>query len=424
MASVITETTKSGRKRYRVAFRDEHGTRKAVRLSGVSKKDAGEICSKVQAIVSARISGAPLANSVADWLSNAGDELHGKLAAAGLCDERKAATLGDWLDRYIATRRAKVADSTVASWLAARRRLTEYLGENRDLRSIAPADAAAWQEQLQGRYARATIANVTKKAKQFFADAADTGYVDASPFTKLVAGSMANDDRNVYVPAADVLRIIDDHAPNAEWRLLIALGRFGGLRVPSEALLLRWEDIDWQAGTMRVTSPKTVRHGKGYRVVPLFSELRRYLEEAFDPTEERCIPSYSGRGCNLRTSLLKLIEKAKLKPWPRPWHNLRASRQTDLAALYPLHTVTAWLGNTPSVATEHYLSVLPEHMAAAVAGPEPKPQGGDAGGGAQGGGDRRNAAPTDGTTPTKNPEKTSVSRGLGRCVSAPSRTRT
>jgi hypothetical protein len=62
-----------------------------------------------------------------------------------------------------------------------------------------------------------------------------------------------------------------------------------------------------------------------------------------------------------------MIGRAGLTRWPRLWHNLRASRQTDLVARFPLHTVSEWLGNTPSVATRHYLTVRPEDFAAAVA---------------------------------------------------------
>ena len=37
---------------------------------------------------------------------------------------------------------------------------------------------------------------------------------------------------------------------------------------------------------------------------------------------------------------------------------MRASRETELAQDgFPIHTVTAWLGNTPRIALKHYLTV-------------------------------------------------------------------
>lgn len=71
-----------------------------------------------------------------------------------------------------------------------------------------------------------------------------------------------------------------------DWRLIVALARSGGLRCPSEHPALRWRDIDWEHGRIKVTSPKTARHPNGgSTVIPLFLGLRPYLAEAFDLAE-------------------------------------------------------------------------------------------------------------------------------------------
>ena len=51
----------------------------------------------------------------------------------------------------------------------------------------------------------------------------------------------------------------------------------------------------------------------------------------------------------------KILRQAGAEPWERLLQNLRASRETGLAKLYPLQFVTAWLGNTPMFARESYL---------------------------------------------------------------------
>ena len=56
-------------------------------------------------------------------------------------------------------------------------------------------------------------------------------------------GSTANPDRQRFIDQATIAKVIDA-CPNAEWRTLVALSRYAGLRVPSEALLLRWQDIN------------------------------------------------------------------------------------------------------------------------------------------------------------------------------------
>src|SRR5262245_50576640 len=58
---------------------------------------------------------------------------------------------------------------------------------------------------------------------------------------------------------------------------------------------------------------------------------------------------------NLRTSFNKIIRRAGLTPWPEPFQNLRASRETELAAAYPLHVVCAWIGKSTLIAQKHYL---------------------------------------------------------------------
>lgn len=157
---------------------------------------------------------------------------------------------------------------------------------------------------------------------------------------------------------------------NPTWRVIVALSRYGGLRCPSEVLSLRWQDIDWDAGRIVVQSPKTEHHvGKASRTIPLFAELRPILAEAFEIAAEGAVYVVDGgyretamtskgwANCNLRTQLERLLKRAGLQPWPRLFHAMRASRETELAKQYPIHVVTAWLGNTPRIALKHYLQV-------------------------------------------------------------------
>jgi hypothetical protein len=53
------------------------------------------------------------------------------------------------------------------------------------------------------------------------------------------------------------------------------------------------------------------------------------------------------------------------EPWPRLFHNLRGSLETDLFEKFPAHVVVAWLGNSERIALKHYLKVTDNHLAAA-----------------------------------------------------------
>jgi len=61
-----------------------------------------------------------------------------------------------------------------------------------------------------------------------------------------------------------------------------------------------------------------------------------------------------------------MLKKEGIKQWPRLFHNLRASRETELARKFDIKTVTTWLGNSPMVAMEHYLQTTPEHFERAL----------------------------------------------------------
>ena len=140
--------------------------------------------------------------------------------------------------------------------------------------------------------------------------------------------------------------------------------RYGGLRTPSETLLLRWSDINWGEGRMLIHSPKTEHHEGGEsRLVPLFPELAPLLREAFTAAEagtEFVIAKHRKRGANLRTHLLRIMAKAGVKPWPKLLQNCRSTRQTELCERWPEHIVCAWIGNGKVIAREHYLQVRDE----------------------------------------------------------------
>src|SRR5205823_833180 len=70
---------------------------------------------------------------------------------------------------------------------------------------------------------------------------------------------------------------------------------------------------------------------------------------------------------NLRTQLQRIIRRAGLKPWPKLFHNLRASRETELMADHPIHVVCAWIGNSALIAKKHYLQVTDDDYTKATA---------------------------------------------------------
>ena len=191
-----------------------------------------------------------------------------------------------------------------------------------------------------------------------------------SPFADMKGVNVqANQERDFFVTRKMAERVLDA-CPNNEWRLIFALSRFGGLRCPSETLLLRWGDVDWERGRMTIRSKKTERYeGKATRVIPVFPDLKPHLEEAFDlaePGGEYVVARYRDAGTNLRTQLERIIERAGLVPWPKLFQNLRQSRATELAAEFPAHVAADWLGHSTMVAQKHYWRTTDEDFEKAL----------------------------------------------------------
>jgi hypothetical protein len=72
------------------------------------------------------------------------------------------------------------------------------------------------------------------------------------------------------------------------------------------------------------------------------------------------------KNANLRSEMTRLLRRAGVSGWPRLFHSMRASRQTELQREFPLHVVCSWLGNSPRIAQQSYLLVTEYDFARAA----------------------------------------------------------
>ena len=346
------------------------GKRRSIRLGSVNKKTAESVKLKVEhlnALVTAKL---PMDTETAQWVGKIGDDLAAKLAAAKLIPARVSQHLGAFLAGYVERRTPDSKPATIENLSTVCNDLTRYFGDGQPLREVTAALADGFRSHyLNRKLAAATAARRLKTVRMLFKHAAKMQLIDANPFADVTIQSVLPAGRKAYVTPADTAKILAECNPT--WRILVALARFGGLRCPSEVLSLKWSDVNWATERMTVPSCKTEHiPGKAYRVVPIFAALRPYLRDAFElaadgaeyvvSTDYRAAAFRPGgwKNCNLRTTFLKIIRRAGVKPWPRLFQNLRASCETDLMASHPIHAVTAWIGNSPTVAMKHYLQVL------------------------------------------------------------------
>jgi integrase len=375
MASIVNDP--NGRRR--ILFVAPDGSRKTIRLGKVDRKTAESICRHVEALLAAKIAGQPTPRDTAVWLANIGAVLRDKLAAVGLVEAPKRMMLGEFLKQYILSR-PDVKPATLEVWRQPCRNLTEFFGEDKPLRNITTGDCDQFKAWLMTqKLAAATVAKRLSFARTFLHVARKHKLIDENPFSEVKIPTANVSLRQRFIGRDMVQKLLD--VANPTWRTIIALARFGGLRCPSEVLSLEWRHVDWERGRLTVPSPKTDRFsGKESRTIPLFPELRRYLEEAFELAEPGQTHVVGGdhlakasrptgwKSCNLRTTFGKLVKRAGLEPWPRLFHNLRSSRETELLEEYPIHVVASWMGHDVRVSLRHYAQTTEEHFERASGG--------------------------------------------------------
>ena len=293
-----------------------------IRLGKVSQRTAEAIKIKVEQLNTATIAGHTPDDETARWLAGLDQVLAKKLARAGLIvdPDRHTATLGPFLDQYISGRK-DVKPGTIEHLRRVEKNLLEFFGTNKPLRDISLGDAERFRLFLVDKpLGKNTVARRCGRGKQFFKFAMRSRLIVDNPFADQKTSVGANRSRDYFVSQEEAQKVLDA-CPDAQWRLLFALGRYGGLRCPSEHLRLRWCDIHWDRGRITVTSPKTEHHPGGEsRVIPIFPELRPYLEEAWEQTDagtEYVLTRRRNCGVNLRTQLIRrLVEILAWKSSP------------------------------------------------------------------------------------------------------------
>ncbi|MHC4524920.1 MAG: tyrosine-type recombinase/integrase [Planctomycetota bacterium] len=284
--------------------------------------------------------------------------------------KRKTYTVESWCKKYIAMRKKdkKTKSDTIRKLENVSNRLSLFFKDT-PLHEVNPLEAKNFRTFLTGAVGHAE--NTARKhiaiSRQFFNAAIESWPISENPFKGQPVTIRANKARFFYI-APEIAQKVLNACPNAEWRLIFGLARFGGLRCPSEVLRLKWQDIDFEKEQFTVHATKTEHHAdSGIRTVPMFPELKSLFQDVFDqakPGTVYCITQYRDKTVNLRTQLTRIIMRADLKPWPKLFQNCRSTRETELFKLTGgnIKAVCEWIGNSPVVAMQHYAQITEADM--------------------------------------------------------------
>ena len=153
-------------------------------------------------------------------------------AAVGLVPERaarEATTLGLFLDSYLSSR-TDIKPSTRELLARVRDHLANYFGAGKLLAAISPGDADEFRLHLQKSIGENTVRRMCGRSKQFFRAAVRKRLIEQNPFGDMRDTAVqANRSREYFLSRGDADKVLEA-CPDADWRLIFVLSRYGGLR--------------------------------------------------------------------------------------------------------------------------------------------------------------------------------------------------
>jgi len=349
-----------------------------------TKKKAEEIGRKLDALAFDATQGDTPSPAIAEWLLSLPDRQHKKLASWGLvtprieaCKVSDAITIANWVDRYIVHGKGTRKESTEKQLEAAKDALVRFFGCERTIDTLTPNDAEDFRLWLQTKarivkkdepekgLAKNTVRRRMGRCREIFNLALRRGLIDVNPFADEAVSVGSNPERQFFVPHDWIEKCIATLKPTErtqlserkreDWRIMLAFARYAGMR-SHETRLQRWEDIDIPNRQMIVRSQKNPPE----RVCPIFPELLPHVlraKEMASEGAETVVAEYTPEA-NIGTTFEKIIKRAGLEPWPKLFQNLRATRETELMAMYAIKDVSSWLGNSAPIAMKHYAMTM------------------------------------------------------------------
>ncbi len=327
-----------------VQFARGDGSRPTVTIGKVPKSVALTFKSRIESLLACRQFSVSIDRDLTQWIISLDPMMQMRLARADLVDEKVIARVGPFFKEWLKSREAKSCKATQSRQRNAHEFLCSRVGADRLVCKVTEADAIAVRDALiEAGYAEATTRKRCSDMKSMFKHALQRHIISRNPFDAVATAATAT-EKKAFIDDA-VARAILEQITDPTLRLMFLLSRYGGLRVPSEAMRMTWEDIDFD-------NQRILIHGKGGRdrVCPLWPQIESTLVEIFADAPEgepRILPALPTRSHVVWTKRLRhAAERAGVTLWQRPWHNMRSTRQTELEDEFPTHVVCAWIGNS------------------------------------------------------------------------------
>jgi integrase len=254
---------------YFAAFRDALGRRKQRTTKTTDRTLAIDLAIKWERAAASGRAGTFVEANARKVLSEIHESVHGTPITFH--------TTAGWVDEWLLGRAGTAAPGTVERYKSTCNAFIKFLGEKSKLAlgTVQPADVRRFRDKMQvDGYSAATCNQTLKILSGPFGQAHRLGLIPTNPIHGV--HSLRDDVTGAKrVPfTREQLGDILKASPNEDWRGLVLLGALAGLRL-MDAAQLRWQDIDFDGGMIRVVTRKR-RHAIQ---VPLHPSLLAWLSK-------------------------------------------------------------------------------------------------------------------------------------------------
>ena len=280
-----------------------------------------------------------------------------QLLAISTGEEMPTYTVSSWFSEWLRRKSRDSSIATISRYKKSLNTFTTWLGDsqkNKPLEAITVGNIRTWREQLQdeGRAGK-TVNKYVKDVGAAYRAAIREGLVSFNPCAALEAVSTEDSLERKPFSTADVAALLRA-AETEDWRGLILIAAFTGLRL-GDAALLKWDAVDLKSNLITLIPSKTKRKKREVRI-PLQPDLQQFLIEQLKSRQGECehvLADLSQRNINGRkglsvcfTEIMEAagVDRGKTSRSEDPDAKKSAGRIIHERGFHSLrHTFTSWL---------------------------------------------------------------------------------
>ncbi|MEN8773738.1 MAG: tyrosine-type recombinase/integrase [Akkermansiaceae bacterium] len=272
-------------------------------------------------------------------------EILADIVKAGGAGEFKSYTLREWVSEWIAAKETTVSKATLSFYRTVTKKFIAFLENRADapLESITTAEVRNFRTAINENSTAKTANHYVVGLKAMFSDAMSEHATLHNPTNPLKGKALAETDSTERHPfTVDEVSKLVKAAPSSEWKGLILLGAYAGLRIRDAANLTSDNVND---GRIILTPEKTKAKGKTVEI-PLHPVLAAHFKQnppsPFPATP--LFPSLDGKVTGGRDGLstqFAVIQKEAKVPRTRTQNG----KQGSLSFHSLRHSFVTWMSN-------------------------------------------------------------------------------